>query len=121
MSSSRSGRSIPLVVAMRPPVKQPQGLIDVLLDKRPENYDRDDAALDLGAYDEPDAEEALFQVATDPATDDDLADRCGESLANIWCRKQSFNLERAKCLKGPAFRSLRHTLEALCPELVSHW
>jgi hypothetical protein len=39
-------------------VKQPQGLIEVLLDVTAAEADRDDAAMDLAAYDEPEVEDA---------------------------------------------------------------
>lgn len=41
-------------------VSQPQGLISVLLDENAEYGDRDDAAMDLGAFDEPQAEDGLI-------------------------------------------------------------
>ena len=39
-------------------MQQPQGLIEVLLDATAAEADRDDAAMDLAAYDEPEVEEA---------------------------------------------------------------
>jgi hypothetical protein len=67
--------------------KQPDGLIDVLLDSAEEIGDRQDAAMDLSAYDEPAAEQALLQIALDPSSDEDLADEAGHSLWEIWGRK----------------------------------
>ena len=46
-------------------MQQPQGLIEVLLDTTASEADRDDAAMDLAAYDEPEAEEALIRVGAD--------------------------------------------------------
>ena len=46
-------------------MKQPQGLIEVLLDVTASEADRDDAAMDLAAYDEPEVEDALIQVGAD--------------------------------------------------------
>jgi hypothetical protein len=66
---------------------QPSGLIQVLLDNGAEFGDRHDAAMDLGAFDEVSVEEALARLACDKGADDDLADACAESLAQIWCRK----------------------------------
>lgn len=68
---------------------QPSGLIQVLLDEKAEFGDRHDAAMDLGAFDTEGAEEALARLACDEVADEDLADACGESLAEIWCRKGS--------------------------------
>jgi hypothetical protein len=67
--------------------KQPEGLISVLLDTNAEFGDRDDAAMDLGEYDEPAAEEALLKVVLSQVEDDDIADTAGESLWQIWTRK----------------------------------
>src|SRR5204863_9158536 len=58
-------------------VEQPQGLISVLLDRGAEFGDRDDAAMDLGAFDDQSAFDALLAVATDPTEDSDLHDTCG--------------------------------------------
>ncbi len=70
---------------------QPAGLIHVLLDRSAEFGDRGDAALDLGAYDGPEVETALMEIAADATTDPDLAESCGESLGEIWSRKPTFD------------------------------
>lgn len=57
-----------------------------LLDKTADLASRDDCALDLGAVDDPVAEKALIQVATDFTEDEDLIDSAGESLWEIWRR-----------------------------------
>ena len=67
-------------------MKQPQGLIEVLLDVTASEVDRDGAAIDLGAYDEPEVEEALIRVGADLSTPNSVAASCGESLAEIWMR-----------------------------------
>ena len=41
-------------------MKQPQGRIEVLLNIVAAEADRDDAAMDLAAYDEPEVEDALI-------------------------------------------------------------
>lgn len=72
---------------MKQPVAQPAGLIAVLLDVAAEFGDRDDAAMDLAAFDEPAAEEALLKIVLDPSEDEELVDSAGESLHEIWTRK----------------------------------
>jgi hypothetical protein len=69
-----------------PKQNQPDGLISVLLDEKAEFGDRDDAALDLAAYDEPAAEGALLTIAL--GKDADLADSAGHSIWEIWQRKR---------------------------------
>jgi hypothetical protein len=83
-------------------MKQPQGLIEVLLDVTAAEADRDDAAMDLAAFDEPEVEEALIRVGTDSSTPNSVAASCGESLAEIWIRKKTLNLEALKRLQGEA-------------------
>ena len=71
--------------------KQPEGLIELLLDKKAEFGDRDDAAIDLGEFDDPTAEDALTRIVQDMSEDGDIADRAGESLAEIWKRKSKWD------------------------------
>lgn len=97
-------------------VAQPAGLIDLLLDRSAEHGNRGDAAMDLAAYDEPEAERALAEVGSDPATDQDLAGTCGESLAGIWLRQDHFDAEVLGRLTEPARRTAVATLEAERPE-----
>lgn len=68
-------------------MKQPDGLTAVLLDSSAEFGDRHDAAMDLAAYDETAAEQALLSIALDASSDGDLADEAGHSLFEIWTRK----------------------------------
>lgn len=89
---------------MRKRAKQPEGLISVVLNSEAPDADRDDAASDLGEYDEPEAEAALLTVATDPATENNLADSAGESLAEIWLRSGSIDAEKLGRLTWPALR-----------------
>ncbi len=67
--------------------RQPEGLISVLLDSSAEFGDRHDAAMDLAAYDEPAAEQALLRIALDGSSDEQLADEAGHSLWEVWHRK----------------------------------
>jgi hypothetical protein len=96
------------------PVKQPAGLISILLDET--NPDRDDAAHNLANYNQEEVEAALAQVALDPRTDDDMADACGESLATIWCRKGRLNLEILSSLNGVALRLAVGVIKKYKPE-----
>ena len=97
-------------------IPQPQGLISVLLDETTPFGDRDDAAMDLGAYDEPEAEEALLSVACHPATDPLLAETCGESLGEIWSRRDALNQAGLMKLKGAAKDLALRIIEANRPE-----
>ncbi|MBC8026764.1 MAG: hypothetical protein H7Y89_12285 [Steroidobacteraceae bacterium] len=68
-------------------VRQPEGLIGVVLATSADFGDRHDAAQDLGAFDDPRAEAALALIACEENGDEDLSDAAGESLAEMWSRK----------------------------------
>ncbi len=68
---------------------QPAGLISVLLDRKAPFGDRHDAAMDLGASDQPEAAAALNQVADDATEDPDLVEECRESLMTIEDRNET--------------------------------
>ena len=64
-----------------------EGLVSVLLDFSAELSERDDAAMDLGEFDDARALSALYQVANNHTEDETLAASCGESIAEIWLRR----------------------------------
>jgi hypothetical protein len=100
------------------PGSQPEGLIQVLLDERAEHGDRDDAAMDLGAFDGDDVEAALARIACEQAADENLADSCGESLAEIWCRKGAVNQAILVQLTASSLAIALGTLRARAPGLA---
>jgi hypothetical protein len=65
-------------------VKQPDGLISVLLDRTLRPDERDDAAMDLSAYDE--ALPILIEAAQNLSEDEMVAESIGESLGEMWKR-----------------------------------
>jgi hypothetical protein len=83
-------------------MQQPQGLIEVLLDASAPEAERDDAAMNLAAYDNPEVEDALISVGVEPSTPSSVAASCGESLAEIWMRKGKLNLTALKLLRSEA-------------------
>ena len=100
-------------------VEQPQGLISVLLDPNAEYGDRDDAAMDLANFDGDEVELALAQVASDIASDPDLAETCGESLAELWARRGRVNAEILRALSPPSRDIAIATLAVLAPGLAA--
>jgi hypothetical protein len=83
---------------------QPHSLITILLDTNVDWAERDDAAIYLISYDEPEAEQALFSVASNPDEEDDIAERCGECVAEIWCRNDTLNFDKLRKLKPVALK-----------------
>jgi hypothetical protein len=86
----------------------PDYLIRILNDKSIDLGVRDDAAMDLGTYDEPEVLDALIQVAVDVNEDELILWSCGESIKDIWLRKGSYSSQmiNAELLKklAPAAR-----------------
>jgi hypothetical protein len=68
-------------------MRQPAGLISVLLNRNASVEERDDAAMDLAAYSDPDVEAALLCAARDPSTPAIVIDSCADSLAEMWIRR----------------------------------
>jgi hypothetical protein len=93
-------------------------LIDLLLDKSSEFGDRDDAAIELSAFDEAEAEDTLAKVASDPASDARLVERCGEALAEIWMRKNTVDHATWNQLRPEARDISRAVIAARRPELI---
>ncbi len=69
----------------------PDELIAVLTDKTIDIAMRDDAAMDLGLYDEPRALEALIEIAKNHEQHEMILDSCGESIADIWLRNGGYD------------------------------
>ena len=68
------------------PVEQPAGLVAVLLNPGSAIAERDDAAMDLARYDEPEALAALLQVGSDANEPEIILASAGESIAEILLR-----------------------------------
>ncbi|WP_155647879.1 hypothetical protein [Vibrio sp. CUB2] len=67
-------------------MRQPLGLINVLIDASADLSSRDDAAMDLSQYPCEDSVSALLMVARSKTESDILVASCGESLGEI-CKK----------------------------------
>jgi hypothetical protein len=104
--------------------QQPSGLISVLLDPAARPDEQDDAAMDLAAFDDPEAEAALLRRAEELAvvTDDDpylmVGEMCGESLAEIWCRRGRLPGDAFARLRGRVLEAALAVLEARRPDLL---
>jgi hypothetical protein len=99
-------------------IDQPGGLIRVLLDESLPYGDRDDAAIDLRGFDHSAVRDALAEVALRSTTHPDIAERCAESLAVIWCSLHSVDSEVLRKLRGSAAAIARAILESDCPDLL---
>jgi hypothetical protein len=77
-------------------------LTKFLLDNDADLGGRDDCALELAKYDNPEAESALFQIASDAKQFEMLIETCGESLATIWRRNRRMPIDVLERLAPPA-------------------
>lgn len=69
-------------------------LIDLLFDRTATDDERDDAAMDLGGYDDERALMALVTIASNPSSEDEfILDVCGESIGNILVKQRTFRKE----------------------------
>jgi len=68
-----------------------EDLVKVLLNPEIDDGSRDDAAMDLSAFDALEVESALLKIASDLNANEMLSDSCGESLSIIWIRNNKFD------------------------------
>jgi hypothetical protein len=72
-------------------MKQPEGLIGILLDRTARIDERDDAAMDLGGYDDERALAALIVIAASPSEPETLQSSAGTAIGEIWARTAVFD------------------------------
>ncbi|RMH44327.1 MAG: hypothetical protein D6694_05950 [Gammaproteobacteria bacterium] len=96
-----------------------EGLVGVLLDSAAELAERDDAAMDLGEFDDARALNALYQVASNHAEDETLAASCGESIAQIWLRRGVCDEQILEALHPSARREILALISSKNRELLS--
>jgi hypothetical protein len=96
----------------------PYSYIDKLLDRSRSWSIRDDYAVFMTDYDEPEVEVALFRVASDPTEEDDMAESCGESVAEIWCRKGTLKIDAIRQLKLAALNEALGIIAVRKPEWI---
>lgn len=93
-------------------------LTKILLDINARTDERDDAAIDLGKYDDDRALDALLSIAMDSSADPFVMDVCGESIAEIWVKRNYFDLELYKKMTPPARHELYRHVKATKPEWI---
>ena len=97
-------------------------LIDILFDPTARIDEKDDAAMDLGEYDDDKALKALIKAAQDPETDEYcVLDSCGESIASIWVRRNFFSKEIFNSLRKLAKVAIFQTIVDIKPEWIKEY
>lgn len=92
-------------------------LVKILLDINARIDERDDAAMDLGDYDDDRGLNALIAIATNPSEELFIMDACGASIAEILVRRNEFRKDVIKRLYGPA----KHEAEAYIRNTKPEW
>lgn len=87
-------------------------LIDVLFDENANVSEKDDAAMDLAAYDDPEIIQHLVKKGSDEKEDSVVLNSCKESLAEIWIRNDSFNQEMFNLLSPIAKKGAQFVIES---------
>jgi hypothetical protein len=94
-------------------------LISVLMDGFAREDERDDAAIDLGDSDAPEALAALIQAGSDPGVPDTVQASCGESIADIWIRRGNYDYSIWQKLCSPTRNELINTVAKQRPEWLT--
>lgn len=91
-------------------------LIQLLFDSSASISDRDDAAIDLGNFDDDRVLNALISFATNSEVEDSIMDVCGESIARIWVKRKQFDAEAYKKLHPYAKHEAQGYIKENSPE-----
>ncbi|MBX9745246.1 MAG: hypothetical protein K2X08_08570 [Chlamydiales bacterium] len=67
-------------------------LVKILLSDTAREDERDDAAMDLGRFDDERALTALMQIASNSKEDEMILASCGESIGAILIKKQKYDV-----------------------------
>jgi hypothetical protein len=93
-------------------------LVSILLDRSARTDERDDAAGYLGSSDDPAVLAALLRVASDPAEDEVVSATSGESLAEIFVRRDAVDPAWLRSLVPAALAEVLPWLARARPELL---
>jgi predicted RNA-binding Zn ribbon-like protein len=93
-------------------------LTAILLNREIDDSERDDAAISLREFDDEPVRKALSTVAAGPDESAVLVDTCGESLAEIWCRRRSLDRASWNALRPEARLIADAIVRKKCPDLL---
>lgn len=91
-------------------------LIMILIDKTAREDERDDAAMDLGKFDDAKALDTLLKIACDPDENATILDSCGESIAKILIRRKNHRQDIVDQLAPIARRAANAFIKEVMPE-----
>lgn len=85
-------------------------LIEVLIDRQARIDERDDAAINLGDFDDARALQVLLFVASDSSESEIVLASCGESIGAIWKRQAVWSDEQLERMTPIARRELKASM-----------
>jgi hypothetical protein len=91
-------------------------LIAILFDNEAREDERHDAAMDIGDFDDHRALNALMKIAANPAENEIILDACGESLAQIWVKRNFFDIKAYNQLQPQAQHVAKAYIKTNRPE-----
>ena len=96
-------------------------LIAILFDDTARVDEKDDAAMDLGDYNDDRALSALIQIVTDENEEPFIFDKCGESIASIWVNRDYFDTNLYKKMVPDAQYELYGYIQGSRPEWIEKY
>ncbi len=94
-------------------------LVNVLLDEAAREDERDDAAMDLGKFNDQRALTALLKVASNPNENEMILDSCGESIGNILVKREKQEMVVLDFLTPIAKDSAYFFIKGIHPEWLT--
>src|ERR1700733_3313378 len=95
-------------------------LTEILLDQTATEAERDDAAMDLGKYDDDHALNTLLLVASNLEDEPFIMNSCGESIAEIWVRKNQFDTNAYRKMHPLAKEEIERYIKIRKPGWISY-
>ncbi|MDX8430636.1 MAG: hypothetical protein SNF33_02350 [Candidatus Algichlamydia australiensis] len=96
-------------------------MIKILLDADNDIGLRDDIAMDLSKYDDPGTLKALTKVAFNHDEDEMVSESCGESIGEIWARRNFFDLGQYKKFNRSTKDGVIISIRAYKPEWIEKY
>jgi hypothetical protein len=93
-------------------------LINILCDKTAKEDERDDAAMDLGTFNDDRALNALLQVGSNNKENETILDSCGESIAQILITREEFREDILNQLSNPAKQAAFSFIKEVKPDWI---
>lgn len=95
-------------------------LIEILFDPKAREDEKDDAAIYLGKFTDERAMKALKIVASNPKESFIVSSSAGESIAEIWLKKNHFDANAYKTFTPTAKEEVRLHLKTYKPEWLKY-